>query len=198
MTRRRRTIRTAGIPLALAILGAVGIAGAYAATAEPLVFHGSWAGPGGDATPVEDAPDRQRYSLPFVAGGRIAWGVEIRNTLLVPVTIRGLQAFAGDLAPLATAEELHLLRTDFVSVAPDDLRPFASLELAPGQAVFLAITAQFVDCASARQHWSPGSALVQDDLRLDVGVLGLPRLARVALPFSLRFQAPDETGCPAS
>ncbi len=193
MSLRRLRIRAVAL---LGVLATLGIIGWYGLIAEPLVYGGSGFITSGDQVTDPSAPGATRYVFHFVPSGPITWGLSIRNTLLVPVTIRGLHTGSAG-AALVTDEALHLDPDG--SVPPEQLKAFAPIELAPGQATFLAVTARFADCASAQRNWSPGSALVQDELPLDVTVLGIPRVARVGLSYwGVAYDAPGEGTCTAA
>jgi hypothetical protein len=148
---------------------------------------------GGVQAESPDGLGRFRYDFQFVPLGPIRWGMDVRNPMLVPVTIRGLHADADEPPTLVTDLTLHLLAGEVMAV--DQLLPFAPVELAPGEGVFLAMSERFTDCASAQEQWISGSAFVRQDLWFEVSVMGLPRLARVSLPFDLAYDAPGGEGC---
>lgn len=178
--------------LVLALVAAVGV---YASVADPLGPGTGGVVAGGLQAEDPDETGRFRYDFRFVPREPIRWGIDVRNPLLVPVTIRGLHADAELPPTLVTDLTLHLLATDSMGVEPDQLRPFAPIEVAPGEEVFLAMSERFTDCALAHERWIPGSALIRQELWLEVGVMGLPRLARVPLPFDLAYDAPDGECC---
>jgi hypothetical protein len=165
---------------------------AYALSATPLVFAGSadWAGA------VEDPSAVNQIDFPFVAHGSIQWGIEVRNNLGLPISIEGLHP--GSIAPAGPVadEQLHLLREGATEgVDPNLLRPFIPTQLEPGQLVFLAVTGEFLDCATARHNFDPGSGSGQDRLLLDVSILGIARVAEVHLPFEALYEAPTVSQC---
>lgn len=190
--RTRRRLVFGGLVVVLVAAAAVGV---YASAADPLQPGAASAVAGGLQSEAADEVGRFRYDFRFVALGPIRWGLDVRNSMLVPVTIYGLD-HGGELPSEHVADQtLQLLAGESIGLEPDQLRPFTPLELAPGAEVFLAVSERFADCASATQQWSPGSAFLRQELWLDVSVLGLSRLARVRLPFDLAYDAPDGEGC---
>jgi hypothetical protein len=180
----------------LVVLVLVAGAGVYAFTSDPLEPGAGSVVANGVQAEGPDETGRFRYDFRFVPLEPIRWGLDVRNRSLVPVTIRGLDRSGEAPSALAIDQTLHLLAGDSMGVEPDQLRPFTPVELAPGAEVFLAVSERFTECASARQHWGvPGSALLRQELRLDVSVIGLARPARVTLPFDLAYDAPGGEGC---
>jgi hypothetical protein len=149
----------------------------------------------GEQSEQPDAMARFSYDFRFVPLGPIRWGIDVRNAMLVPVTIHGLDADTDLPSTLVTDPTLHLVAGNVMQV--EALRPFVSVELAPGEVVFLAVTEQFTDCATAQEWWSAGSALVRQDVEFEVSVMGVPRRARVPLPFDLAYDTPGDAGCSA-
>jgi hypothetical protein len=194
-TRRKAGIVGGVVAAVLAVALVAG--GAYAALAEPLEAGSSW---------VQAAESRDtgigyegvpQFQVPFEAGREVLWGIEVRNPLLVPVTIRGIRPLMSELAPLVVAEELRLTRDDVPSLEAADLRPFEPVAVPPGGRVFLVVREQLAACGPAHEAWSPGSGLVRDMLPLDVSVLGIERSAEVTLPFGILYSAPPGDCPPA-
>jgi hypothetical protein len=188
MSTGRRWIRR----IVLVCVALVVASGAYALAVNPLVFAGSadWSGA------TQDPSTATQIDYQFVAHGSIQWGIEVRNNMFLPVTIQGLNT--GSLAPAGpvATEQLQLLRDGATEgVDANLLQSFAPLELAPGQTVFLAITGQFSDCSTARRNFEPGSGSGQQELWLNVSVLGFPRMAQISLPFTALYEAPAATDC---
>ncbi len=189
MTTRRRLV-LGGLTMVLAVVAAAGV---YATALDPLEYGGGGVVAAGVQADEPDEMARFRYDFRFVPRGPIRWGIDVRNAMLVPVTIRGLHADADLQSTLVTDPTLHLVTGNAMQV--EALRPFAPVELAPGEGVFLAVTEHFTDCAAAQERWIAGSALVRQDLWFEVSVIGFSRLARVPLPFDLAYDAPGGEGC---
>lgn len=188
--RVRRRLVFGGLMVVLALVAAAGV---YATATDPLEYGGGGVVAAGEQAEHPDAMARFRYDFRFVPLGPIRWGIDVRNAMLVPVTIRGLHADADLQSTLVTDPTLHLVAGNVMQV--EALRPFAPVALEPGEAAFLAMTEHFIGCARAQERWIAGSALVRQDLWFEVSVVGLPRLARVPLPFDLAYDAPDGEGC---
>jgi hypothetical protein len=176
--------------LALAFVASAGV---YAASVDPLEPGAGGVVLGEVQTDDPGATGRFRHGIRFVPLGPVRWGFGVRNPLLVPVTIRGLDADADLHSTLVTDTTLHLV--DGEIMAPDRLRPFAPIQLGPGEEVFLAVSEHFTDCAWAQERWIAGSALIRQDIVFEVDVLGIPRFAHVPLPFELSYAAPEEEAC---
>jgi hypothetical protein len=189
VTRQRAAALVAGI-LAIAVLGAAVAGGIYVTQAEPLEAGGVYAWPVGSRDTGIGDEGVPQFQVSFAAEAEILWGIEVRNPLLVPVTIRGIRPLLSELAPLVVAEELRLTGEVEPSLEPGDLRLFEPVELAPGGRVFLVVREQFAACEPAHESHIPGSGYVRETLPLDVSVLGIPRTAEVTLPFGILYSAP--------
>jgi hypothetical protein len=186
MSRRRLLTSLFGLVL-IAMLVVIGY---VALAAPPLAFANSASVIGAIPHDEDGIP---QYDVAFADRGEVRWGVEVRNTLPVPVRIEGLAQSELSGRALIDKPELHLLRdVRVIGVEAEAVRPFEPVTLGPGDAVFLAITDHFVDCATAHAGWALGSGLVRSDVGVAVSVLGVPRMAKVALPFALAYQAPAD------
>lgn len=189
----RYAVRVIGVVLAIAVVVTAGLA-LRAWSEEPLAV-GSWAVSGAEKAEPQAFPGQQVYEFRFVEHSEIMWGVEVRNVLGVPVTIRGLNSVLRGTNAFLVGEDLQLPSGTGIGFEPEMLRPFSPVELAPDERVFLMVSQRFTDCAWARERWDPGTGLVLEELRLDVTVLGIPKVSHVALPFNLSFRAPDTGDC---
>jgi hypothetical protein len=192
----RKVAVVGGIVVVAGVAVALAAGGAYVALGDPLEAGSSWVrGASRDIGIVyEGVP---QYQVSFAADGDFRWGVEVRNPLAVPVTIRGLRPTLSELAPLVVHEELRLTGSGAASLEPADLRPFEPVELGPGGRVFLVVREQFAACEPAHASWAPGSGVVRDTLPLDVSVLGMTRSTDVRLPFATLYSAPPGACAPA-
>lgn len=189
MSRGRRIVLAA--LLVGGVVVAVGAAAVgYAALADPVEYASFVAAPTGGRDTGVPNEGRMQYQVPYADGGEVAWAIRVRNPLLVPVTITGVHPSLSELAPLVASEELRRPGTDPISLAPEDLRPFEPVELAPGEVATIVVREQLAACAEAHEAWSPGSGLVRSTLPLDVSVLGVPRTAEVDLRFAIIYSAP--------
>lgn len=146
---RSRGMAVAATAIAAVLIGVVA-AYTYAWSTSPLVYGNAAALNTGEMTTDPDPGVGQAFQFRFVDGGRIAWGIDVRNNLLIPVTIRGLNPDVAGFNSLTTDRQLNLSRSDAIGVSPDELRPFEAVELAPNQHVFVAVTEVFTDCRTAR------------------------------------------------
>jgi hypothetical protein len=195
MTRRRAAALVAGV-LAIMVAVAAVAGGAYVTQATPLDVGNAWAPPLVGRDTGFGYEGRKQYQVAYNEDAEIAWGVEVRNPLAVPVTVRALRPAFADLVPLVTGEELRLTRNGEASLAPADLRPFEPVELAPGERAFLVVREQFADCEAAHAAWLPGGGVVRSTLPLDVAVLSVSRTVELELPFTVLYSAPPGD-CPA-
>jgi hypothetical protein len=108
----------------------------------------------------------------YVPSGRVAFGVEVRNTTFLPVIVEGLRfGPAGFLL-----EDSHLvLGTDpnIMGLEEGQVHPFEPVTLAPGEVRLLGVVGRFPDCANARPNWATGAGVTIDALRLSVRIAGL-------------------------
>lgn len=182
--------------LALAVVAALVLVLGYAWLAEPLVTGnaGMAAGPAGTV----GVPNGQGGDYPYVAGARVAYGVEVRNSLLLPVTIEGLSPDVTANDGLIQGSTLFLLRdANVIDNREGSLRPFAPVTLGPGETIFLMVVGNEADCRWAIDHFSPGTGVTYAQLRLRARVLGLGRTVDVPLAGSLGLLAPETRTCPA-
>jgi len=193
----RRLVLWAAIAVGVAIVAAL----AYAWTSEPLEAGNIGAAmgpPESTSTPTEGSDGQLPGTvISFVASGRVAMGVEVRNALLVPITITGLapDAFPSD-ALFLDAQPYLLLDPNRFDVSADALRPFQPVTLAGGESVFIAVAGHFPDCQTAVGHTSPGSSVGYEDIPLSVEVLGVTRSVEVRLMETVQLQAPAVRVCP--
>jgi hypothetical protein len=149
--------------------------------------------PDASAMPAGEPGDA---AIAFEAGGRVAYGTEIRNGGLLPVTIDGLTPGQG--GGLLTDLRLGLLRDPgMLDIGDASLRPFEPVTLGPGDSTFIAVVGRFVDCRTAIDHFSPGAGVHVQELWLDVHILGLPRVAHVPLRLIFELMGPAVRSCPA-
>lgn len=183
--------------LAVVVAAALVLVLGYAWLAEPLVtgHAGMAAGPAG----TTGVPDGQGgVSYPYVAGARVAYGVEVRDSLLLPVTITGLDPDVTANDGLIQGSTLFLLRDASVIDSQEAaLRPFAPVTLGPGESVFMMVVGTEADCRWATDHFSPGTGVTYVQLRLSAQVLGLGRSVDVPLMSGLELLAPETRTCPA-
>jgi hypothetical protein len=188
-------IRPAG---GLALVGVLGIgvlAVSYLSSVEPLAVGSSWATSGAERREPRYFEVEPAYEFRFVELGEVQWGVEVRNTLALPVTIRGLHPVLRDTNAFVVEKEIQLLSGSSVGFEPHLLRPFSSVELTPNETVFLMMSNRFLTCEWAEEHFDPGTGVGLEELRLDVTVLGVPKVAHIALPFQLAFKGPEPDDC---
>ncbi len=186
--RRRSTLAV----LALVVV-VVGIGAAWLLPSLGTGNAGAASGPPGSEHDAD--PETGAAVILFVPLGRVAFGVEVRNTTFLPVTIEGLvddgSGFLLDGAHLVIGEGPVL------GLEVDQTRAFEPLSLAPGETRLIGVVGRFPDCAHARQNWSPGTYAVVDSLRLDVRIAGiLPAEADVPLLQAVELQGNDEEACP--
>jgi hypothetical protein len=196
MTRRRAVLLVAGL-VTVAVVTVAVVGGVYLAQAAPLELGNAWNPPPIARDIGVGYEGRKQYQVAFDEDAEITWGVEVRNPLAVPVTIRAIQPAFDDIVPLVTGEELWLTQDGAASIEPDDLRPFEPVELAPGERVFLVVRERFASCEAARAAWVPGGGVVRSTLRLEVAPLGVPRTIDLELPFDVLYSSPPGE-CPAS
>lgn len=135
----------------------------------------------------------------YVAGGRVAFGMEVRNTTFLPVTIVGLHdADAGAGGFLLDGTHL-LLGTDptFLGLEDEHTRPFEPMTLGPGASRLIGVVGTFPTCADARPRWSTGVGIGIDSLLFDVRVAGLlPAGADVPLLQAVDLRGDADAACP--
>jgi hypothetical protein len=189
-----RALRLVAVGVVLALVAAVVGVEVYAANAEAIAFGNAWVVQGAEETdePSADGAGRTTYHFRFAERREARWGVEVRNALRVPLRILGRHAFP--VASVVGDDRLYLPVDDSFGVEDDQVRPFASVDLGPGERVFLVMAQRFIDCKTARQSYSAGTA-VGPGLLLDIEVLGLERVVLVDLPFDVFFDAPLESDC---
>jgi hypothetical protein len=182
--------------VALVVVVGVVAVGVAAWTAEPLVAGSAGAAQGPTDVPPPTGSAGSGVAIDFQAGGRVAYGTEVRNGAWLPVAIDGLTA-DQDGGGLLTDLRLALLRDpsmfDFADAA---LRPFEPVTLWPGERLTLAVVGRFVDCRTAIDHFSPNTFVGITEVWLDVQVAGLPRVAHVPLVLSVELAAPATRTCP--
>lgn len=195
MPRRRAAALAAGI-VAIVVL-VVAVAGAaYVTQSAPLELGNAWSPPLAGRDTGFGYEGRKQYQVAFDEDAEITWGVEVRNPLAVPVTIRAVRSAFDDVVPLVTSEEPWLTRDGGASIEPADLRAFEPVELAPGERAFLVVREQFADCETVHAAWAPGGGVVRSTLPLDVAVLGVARTLDLDLPFDILYSSPPGD-CPA-
>ena len=169
---------------------------AVAWTAEPLLAGEAGAAQGPTDVPPPADSSGGGVAIAYVAGGRVAYGVEVRNGTLLPVTIDGLVAEQG--GGLLTDLRPALLRDPGMFDFSDaSLQPFTPVTLGPGGRTTIAVVGRFVDCRTAIDHFSPNTFVGIEELWLDVHVAGLPRVAHVPLVLPVELEAPAVRSCPA-
>src|SRR5512140_3350327 len=101
-----RRLLLGGLLLVLVLMAGTGL---YALVVDPLEPGVGSAVAAGVQSEDPDATGRFRYGFRFVALGPVRWGLDVRNRLLVPLTIQGLDG--GGEAPSApvTGQTLNLL-----------------------------------------------------------------------------------------
>lgn len=189
VTRRSAMALVAGV-LVIVVGAAVIAGGVYVTQATPLEVGNAWAAPLIGRDTGFGYEGRKQYQVSYDADAEIAWGVEVRNPLAMPVTIRALRPAFADIVPLVTGEELRLTRDGVASIEPADLRPFEPVELAPGERVFLVVREAFAECEAAHSAWLPGGGAVRSTLPLEVAVAGIPRNLALELPFGVLYSSP--------
>lgn len=178
--------------LALAVL--LGVVGA--AWLLPSLGTGNGGAASGPPGSEHDAdPETGAAVILFVPLGRVAFGVEVRNTTFLPVTIEGLVgAGSGFLL-----DDAHLVigEGSVLGLEEGQTRAFEPLSLAPGDVRLIGVVGRFSDCAHAHPNWSTGTFARVDTLRLHVRIAGiLPAQADVPLLQAVQLQGNDEEACP--
>jgi hypothetical protein len=196
VTRRRTTALVAGILVVVVLVIAVAGA-AYVTQSAPLEVGSSWAAPPAARDIGVGYEGRKQFQVAFDEDAEIVWGVEVRNPLAVPVTVRGLRPAFDDIVPLVTGEELLLGRVGEASLEPGDLRAFEPVDLGPGERAFLVVREGYAVCEEARAAWAPGGGVVRSTLPLEVAVLAIQRSIDLELPFDVLYSSPPGD-CPAS
>lgn len=131
----------------------------------------------------------------FVPSGRVAFGVEVRNTTFVPVTIEGLGSGDGS-GFLLDDVRLVLGNGPSFGLEDDQTRAFEPFSLGPGASQLIGIVGRFPDCAHARPNWTTGTGVTTYALRFDVRIAGiLLAEADVALLQPVDLRGNDEEAC---
>jgi hypothetical protein len=153
---------------------------------------GAAAGPPGSEAGAD--PESGATQIRFVPAGEVRFGVEVRNTTFLPVTIDGLRGGRW------VIEDVHLvLGTDpnLLSLADEHVRLFEPITLSPGATRLIGVVGRFPACPSARPNWATGTTATFTALRFDVRVAGLlPAEADVALLQPVELVGDADAACP--
>jgi hypothetical protein len=192
--------RRIGIPELLAVaIGIVVIAVAAAWLVPPLGTGnaGVAAGPpGSEQTPDPTGGGDGGDGILYVPSGEVRFGVEVRNTTFVPVTIDGLTDGTDN---FLLGDSRLILGTDpeLVDLADAHVRTFTPITLGPGETVLVGVVGRFPSCADARPNWATGVGVTVYTLWLDTHVAGvLPVQTGVALLMPVGLVGNADAACP--
>lgn len=187
-------LRSRGRLGAIALVVAIGIIAA--AWLLPPLGSGS-AGvasgpPGSDqgTDPVESAAQ-----IKFIPSGRVAFGVEVRNTTFLPVTIDDL--YLGGTSFLLEDAHLVLGEGPILGLEEGQTRAFEPISLAPRESRLIGVVGHFPECANARPSWTTGTGVTISSLLLEVRIAGiLPAAADVPLLQTVDLLGNTDEACP--
>jgi len=150
------------------------------------------AGPPGSEQEAD--PQTDAVQIKFVPSGEVRFGVEIRNTTFLPVTIAGLRGGRW------VIEDVHLVLgtdPDYVGLEDGHVRAFEPITLSPGATQLVGVIGRFPACPNARPNWATGTTATFTALRFDVRVAGiLPAESDVALLQPVDLVGDADVACP--
>jgi hypothetical protein len=166
------------------------------------VAHGStaWSSGASGKCPQFDPETTARCTVvTFAPGDSVGFGFSVRNTGPLLMTVMSV-ASIGSESPSMLAE-LHPVLAPVGAplaidpLATDNVRPFAPIDLAPGDEAMIYLVGHMRACDAVRGHWGPGTGVRFDLARITIRYLLASTVVEMPLRDVLQIDAPADGQC---
>jgi hypothetical protein len=193
---RQRAVRVVVIGLATVVaLGAIAVA-RYEAVGWT---DGSWQygiGYRVDRQASDDAGSTDTATFVVPPNGVLTFGADIHNLAPIPITILGLasneqQMAWGEVTAVGLLRDSHVIDITM----PENTKPFAPIEVQPGQPVFLIVSGRASACALGHENGTdlPQGGASFQTINVVYEIAGMRQLTTVELPFNVDI--PMDVAC---